>query len=109
MITTALAVLGVILAAAALVLSLVVMRQSAEVLDDLRTHRRAHARADGAPDPERRRRQDGPPPGQPERRTPDRSTMRHTEPVPTGELDRQDLPTTMLPLQNRPRPRGGES
>jgi hypothetical protein len=104
MIATVLGTAGFIAGAAALVLALIVMRQSAEVVDDLRAHRRAHARATGTADPERRRRQDGPPPGQPERRSPV-GTHRATEPVPTGELEAPDLPTTQLPAQPRPVPR----
>jgi hypothetical protein len=72
-VTTALLLLAVLLAAAALTLSWVTMRQSGRALTAVREHRRAHAHTFGAPDPEppreeRRRLNLGPPRGGDRRR-----------------------------------------
>ena len=66
--TTVLAGLALAVAVAALGLAVVVMRQNAETTRDLRRHRLAHADVHGARDPDRRQRDAGPPPGQPDRR-----------------------------------------
>jgi hypothetical protein len=46
------ALAALILAAAALTLTVLVMRQNSAVVRDLRRHRRAHAHAEGTPDPQ---------------------------------------------------------
>jgi hypothetical protein len=69
-VTAVVAWLALLVAAAALALAVLVMRQNGQTTAAFRTHRLAHARAEGAADPDRRARDDGPPTGQPERRQP---------------------------------------
>ena len=127
--TAVIAWLALILAAAALTLGAVLMRQSSETTSDLRAHRRAHTEAHGHPDPKLDRRQInlGPPRSGDRRGTrysppPDRLApppVEHAgtlteaeardiraahEDTPTGELPATELPTTTLAAQNRPRP-----
>lgn len=79
MLTTVVAWLALIVALAALGLTISVMRQSGETTGDLRHHRRAHEVAHGHPDPKLDRRQVnvGPP-----RSTGERRGARHYQPDP---------------------------
>jgi hypothetical protein len=103
-VTLAIALAAFVTAVPALVLALVVMRQNAETTAELRQHRRAHARAAGAADPDRRISDQGPPDGL-ERRTPNRE-QRHE--LATSQLEQVDLPTTQIAAQpQRPGPTSG--
>lgn len=126
MIATVLAVLALLVAVAALVIGVRVMRQSAETTTELRQHRRAHTIAFGHADPKLDRRQVelGPPRATGERRgrryEPPRDRLAPRPPdhvlevdepltreradqlrdeVATGELEATELPTTMLEQQ----------
>lgn len=97
---TILAGAALLVALGALALAALVMRQNADAVDTLRAHRRAHAKVHGYPDPDRRGRDIGPPPGQPDRRrapTPPRVTP--PSPPRHGRDDTADQATTELPAQ----------
>lgn len=94
---------ALVVALGALALAGLVMRQNADTTDEIRRHRRAHAKVHGTPDPDRRQRDTGPPAGQPDRRrapTPPRVVpSRHAADEPTVE---HPAPTTVIPRQTPP-------
>jgi hypothetical protein len=113
---------ALVVAVAALVLTIIVMRQSGETTTDLRMHRRAHTIAHGHADPklDRRQVQLGPPRSIGERRgmqrfpePRERYAPRPVDDDATGELEQVELPTSMLeqqpPSPLRPGERPGPS
>jgi len=98
--------LALLVAVAALVLGVVVMRQNADTTRDLRRHRLAHAAVQGSADPDRRQEDAGPPEGQPERRRAQRYAPPRVPitPLPPSRPTASSAPTAPPPVPERPSP-----